>query len=191
VFMSVLIVLLLVAVHHSAAQIKGQMTTADILATLKPGQWAQLEGTIRPDMSIICTEVKLLTGDLLDDDWEITGAIRKVNQEKKEVEILRVPIKVQSDTEFKDKAGTLKSFADVKTRLFVRAEGTYLKDGTFLAKQIRNRSPEPGEKADPDLQTEIEVVGRVEKIDPTNRTITLMGMSFQLNDRTKGKSAIK
>jgi hypothetical protein len=191
VFMSVLIALLLVAVHQSGAQTKGRMTTADIFAALKPGQWAQLEGTVRPDSSIICTEIKLLTGDLLDDDWEITGVIRKVHQEKQEVEILRVPIKVQQDTEFKDKAGTLKSFADVKTNFLVQAEGTYLKDGTFLARQIENKSPEPGQPADPELMKEIEVVGRIEKIDPTNRTITLMGISFQLTDRTKGKSAIK
>src|SRR5687767_9740971 len=107
VFMDVLVALLLVAVHHhSEAQMKGRMTTAEILATVKPGQWVQLEGTVRPDLSIVCTEIKLLTGDLLDDDWEITGAIGKVNREKQEVEILRVPIKVQPDTEFKDKAGT-------------------------------------------------------------------------------------
>jgi len=189
VFTGVFVVLLLVAVHPGGAQMKGRMTTADILATLKPGQWAELEGTVQQDFSVLCTKVKLLTGDLLDDDWEINGVIQKVNKEKQEVEILRLPIKVQPETEFEDEAGKLKSLADVKANMFVQVEGTYLKDGTFLAKQIENKAAKLAEK--PQLKNEIQITGKVEKIDPTKHTITLMGMTFRLTGITKGTSAIK
>jgi hypothetical protein len=188
--MGVLVALLLVAVHNGEAQRKGRMTTADILATLKPGQWVELKGTVRPDLSVICTEIKLLTGDLLDDDWQITGIIRKIDKEKQEIEIVRLPIKVQSQTEFDDEDDEpFASFADVKTNMLVQVEGTYLKDGTFLANEIENDSAKLLEK--PERKDRIEVRGRVEAIDPTSRTITLMGISFQLTDKTKGKSAIK
>jgi hypothetical protein len=188
-FMSVLLALLLVAVRHGGAQVKGRMTTADILAALKPGQWVELEGTVRPDLSVLCTEIKLLTGDLLDDDWQITGIIRKINKEKQEIEIGRLPIKIQPQTDFDDDHETFKSFADVKTNMLIQVEGTYLKDGTFLANEIENNSAKLLEK--PERKDRLEVRGRVEHIDPTSRTITLMGMSFQLTERTKGKSAIK
>jgi hypothetical protein len=189
IFTGVFVALLLIVAHSSRAQMQGRMTVTDIFAALKPGQWVELEGTIRPDLSILCTGIKLLTGDLLDDDWQITGMVRKVNKEKKEVEILRLPIKIQPETEFDADDGKFKSFADMKTNILVQVEGTYLKDGTFLAKEIENESAKLAEK--PQLKDEIEAIGRVENIDPTNRTITLMGITFQLNDRTKGKSAIK
>jgi hypothetical protein len=145
VFMGVLVALLLVAVHSGEAQIRGKMTTTEILAALKPGQWAQLEGIVRPDRSIQCTQVKLLTGERLDNDWSITGIAGKVSREKQEVEIFRLPVKVQPETVFKEKVGTFKSFADVKPKIIVQAEGTYLQDGTFLARQLKNKSPEPAE----------------------------------------------
>jgi hypothetical protein len=188
-FMSVLLALLLVAVRHGGAQVKGRMTTADILATLKPGQWVELEGIVQPDLSVLCTEIKLLTGDLLDDDWKITGIIRKINKEKQEIEIVRLPIKIQSQTEFDDDHGTFNSFADIKTNMLIKVEGTYLKDGTFLANEIENNSAKLLEK--PERKDRLEARGRVENIDPTGRTMTLMGMSFQLTAKTKGKSAIK
>ena len=167
------------------------MTTADILAALKPGQWAQLEGIIRPDRSIQCMEVKLLTGERLDNDWSITGITGKVNQEKQEVEIFRLPIKVQPETVFKEKIGTFKSFADVKPKIMVKAEGTYLQDGTFLARQLKNIPPEPAKKPDEESDKVIEAVGKVEKIDPTTRRVTLMGMTFQLTQKTKGESVVR
>jgi hypothetical protein len=34
-------------------------------------------------------------------------------------------------------------------------------------------------------------VGKVEKIDPTSRRVTVMGMTFQLNEKTKGESVVR
>jgi predicted RNA-binding protein len=189
VFTSVFVALLLVVVYSSVAQKKGSMPAADILAALKLGQWVVLEGPVQRDLSVQCTKLKPLTGDLLDDDWKIIGTIRKVDKQKQAIEILRLPIKVQPEVEFKDVDGKLKSFADVKFNMFVQAEGTYLKDGTLLAKQIKNEAAKLVVK--PHLKDEIEARGKVEKIDPTNRTITLMGITFQLTDGTQGMSAIR
>jgi hypothetical protein len=189
IFTGVFVTVLLAVVHSGGAQTGGRMTVTDIFAALKPGQWVELEGTVRPNLSVLCTEIKLLTGDLLDDDWEITAAVRKVDKEKQELGILRLPIKIQLETEFDDEAGKVKSLTDVKAGMLVQVEGTYLKDGTFLAKEIESESVKLAEE--PHLKDEIEAVGRVENIDPTNRTITLMGITFQLSERTKGKSAIK
>ena len=189
VFTGVLVALLWVGVYSSVAQKKGSMPAADILAALKLGQWVVLEGPVQRDLSVQCTKLKLLTGDLLDDDWKIIGTIRKVDKQKQAIEILRLPIKVPPEVEFKDVDGKLKSFADVKFNMFVQAEGTYLKDGTLLAKQIKNEAAKLVVK--PHLKDEIEARGKVEKIDPTNRTITLMGITFQLTDGTQGMSAIR
>jgi hypothetical protein len=181
--------LLLVAVHASVAQMKGKMTTADILAALKPGQWVELEGNVQQDFSVLCTEIKLLTGDLLDDDWKLTGIIRSVNKEKQAIEILRLPIKIQPETEFDDDDGKMKSFTDVKTNMLVQVEGTYLKDGTLLAKEIDNESAKLTKK--PQAKDKMKARGKVEEIDPTKRTITLMGITFQFTDGTQGMSAIR
>ena len=189
VFTGVLVALLWVVVYSSVAQKKGSMPAADILAALKLGQWVVLEGPVQRDLSVQCTKLKLLTGDLLDDDWKIIGTIRKVDKQKQAIEILRLPIKVPPEVEFKDVDGKLKSFADVKFNMFVQAEGTYLKDGTLLAKQIKNEAAKLVVK--PHLKDEIEARGKVEKIDPTNRTITLMGITFQLTDGTQGMSALR
>jgi predicted RNA-binding protein len=189
VFTGVLVALLWVGVYSSVAQKKGSMPAADILAALKLGQWVVLEGPVQRDLSVQCTKLKPLTGDLLDDDWKIIGTIRKVDKQKQAIEILRLPIKVPPEVEFKDVDGKLKSFADVKFNMFVQAEGTYLKDGTLLAKQIKNEAAKLVVK--PHLKDEIEARGKVEKIDPTNRTITLMGITFQLTDGTQGMSAIR
>ena len=181
--------LLLVAVHASVAQMKGKMTVADTLAALKPGQWVELEGNVQQDFSVLCTEIKLLTGDLLEDDWKLTGIIRSVNKGKQVIEILRLPIKIQPETEFEDDDGKMKSFTDVKTNMLVQVEGTYLKDGTLLAKEIDNESAKLTEK--PQAKDKIKARGKVEKIDSTKRTITIMGVTFQLTDGTQSMSAIR
>lgn len=190
VLAGVMVALLLVVVQSSEAQRGAIMTIADMFAALKPGQWTQLEGIIRPDFSVQCTEVKILTGDMLTYDWEVMGMVRRVNNVKQEIHIFRIPVKVQPDTVYKEKAGTFKSFADVKAKTIIKAYGTYLKDGTFVAKQLKNKEPDPGKPGD-DPDKEIEVVGQVQSVDSTNQRVTLMGITFQITDRTDRKFAAK
>jgi hypothetical protein len=105
------------------------------------------------------------------------------------MEILHLPIKLQKDAEFQNDAGTFKSFAGLKVGMLVELEGTYLKDGTFLAKEVEDESAKLAGK--PGLKDEIQATGKVEKVNAAKRTVTLMGITFQLTDKTKGKSAIK
>jgi hypothetical protein len=186
---ALLAVLLLATATPGSAQSKMWMTPAEILAALKPGQWVKAEGTVQKDFSVLCTEIKFLTGDFLDDDWSLTGVVRKVDHEKQEMEILLLPIKIQKDTEFENDAGTFKSFAQVKAGMLLEIEGTYLKDGTFLANELEDESAKLAE--DSSLANTIEAEGKVEKIDAVRNTLTLMGITFKINDRTKSRSVIK
>jgi len=190
IFTVALVALLLASVNQAAAQNKSRMTLPEIMATLKPGQWVQLEGSLQKDFSVLCNEVQILTGDFLDDDWSVSAVVRNVDRMKQEAQILRLPIKFKKDAEFQNKsAGVFKSLADVKAGMLIELEGTYLKDGTFLAKEIENESAKLEKK--PKLKDEIQAVGKVEKVDAAKRTITLMGITFQITDKTEGKSAVK
>ncbi len=171
------------------AQAKMWMTPAEVMAALKPGQWLKVEGTLQKDFSVLSTQLQFMTGDFLDDDWSLTGIVRKVDPEKQEMEVLQLPVKIQKDTEFEDDAGTFKSFAQVKSGMFLEIEGTYLKNGTFLAKELEDESPKLEE--DSSLANTIEAEGKVEKIDVDKKTLTLMGITFQISDRTKSRSVIK
>ncbi len=165
------------------------MTPAEILGALKPGQWVKLEGTVQKDLSVLCTKIKFLTGDFLDDDWSLTGTVRKANPEKQELAIFHMPIKIQKDAEFQSDDGTFKSFAQVKVGMFLQVEGTYLKDGTFLAKELEDKSAKLAK--DSGLENNIEAEGKVERVDAAKSAVTLMGMTFRINEKTKSRSVIK
>jgi hypothetical protein len=184
-----LAIALLAAVSPSQAQTKTTMSLTETLNILKPGQWVQLEGAIQKDFSVLCAEVQILTGDFLDDDWALAAVIQSLDKMQREAKILRLPIKFQKDTEFENDAGTFRSFADLKVGMLVELEGTYLKDGTFLAKEVEDESAKLAEK--PRLKNEIQAEGKIEKVDVAKRVITLMGIPFQLTERTRCKSAIK
>ncbi|MGH7494299.1 MAG: DUF5666 domain-containing protein [bacterium] len=168
------------------AQAKMWMTPAEVLAALKPGQWVKMEGTLQKDFSVWCTEVKILTGDFLDDEWSICTLVKKIDSEKQQVEIMQLPVSVQKDAEYQ---GELKSFADVKVGMLLDVDGTYLKDGTFLANQVEDESSELEEK--PEKANEVDVKGKVDKIDAAESTVTIMGITFRITEKTKSRSVIK
>ena len=177
------------ALSSAGAQTKKKMTPAEVMAALKPGQWVKMEGIVQKDFSVMCMDIKTLTGDLLEDDWEITAVIRKVDNEKKEFALLLLPIKIQPDTEFEDKTGKMKGFVDLKPGMLVEVDGTFLKDGTFLSKEVENVSAELAEESG--LQNEVEIVGKVDRINVAKRTVTVMGTTFHIIAETELKSALK
>jgi hypothetical protein len=191
VFVVALMTLLIAMVDPAGAQskLKRKMTPAEIVAALKPGQWVQMEGIVQKDFSVLCTEAQILTGDFLDDDWAITAVARRVDIEKQEIHVLNLPVKTQKETEFQGADGKAMGFADVKVGMLLDIEGTYLKDGTFLAKEVDDESNDL--ITEPGLKDEVEVMGKVGKVDTAKRTVTVMGILFQLTDKTKGKSVIK
>ena len=192
-FVTALAAMLCVGADLGMTQTIKRLTPAEIIAEIRPGQWMKLEGkVVQPGLPVLCTEVQFLTGDFKEDDWSITGAVRRVDLEKKEMELfVLLPIITKDDTEFKnrDKDATFTSFADVKVGMLVEADGTYLKDGTFLSVEVEDEKEKLAKK--PEAKGEVEATGRVEKWEADNQTITMMGITFQLNDRTKSRSVIK
>jgi hypothetical protein len=170
---------------------KKPMSAAEILQALKPGQWVKVEGIIQGDSSVLCKEVKFLTGDFLEDDWKLAGVTHQVDPVNRQLRIAGPLIKLRGDAEFENDGGTgpFKGFDDVKPGMRLDVEGTYLKDGTFFAKQIQNGSARLA--SEPGLENEIKVRGKVGDVDLATRSVTLMGITFKITDRTKGKSAIR
>ncbi len=159
----------------------------DVFATAKPGQWAEFNGPYQKDNTILAMKVKFVSGTILEDDWEVSGKILSVDPQAQTLKLVRQwPIKCQKGAEFKDKNGIAVSFANLKVGMTVEAEGTYQKEGGFLAKEIEEDEVKEEEEAD-----EISVFGKIEKVDAANKTIQALGITFVITDQTKSKAAIK
>jgi hypothetical protein len=188
IFLFAIVFLMLATVDSAGAQVRRAMKSAEILAALKPGQWAQLEGIVQKDFSVLCSEVKIFTGDIQDDDWGLTGLLRKIDSQKGEVKILTVPIKFRKGVKFRSGGKQLKSVDDLEIGMLAKVKGTH-ENGYFLAKKFKDQS---GKLAnEPGLKQEIEAEGKVQNIDHNRQMITLMGIRFKLTDRTQGKMAVK
>jgi hypothetical protein len=178
------------AAGGAIAQTSTSRATPEFLATLKPGQWIQLEGAPQRDGSILCTEVKLLTGDFIDDDWAIRGTTRNINPQTREFNISRYRIRLKHEVEYDDEgSGKFKGFSDIRPNLPVKVQGTYMKDGSFLAKEVNDMTIRTARK--PGSETKLLIVGKVEGVSPSKRTITAMGSTFVIGQQTKLKSVLK
>ena len=192
VFVLLIIMLLLISVNTGEAKKrKIKMNSEEIINVLKPGQWVKVKGMVQKDFSVLCREVKILTGDFLADDWEIVAVVQKIDKIKKVFELLHLPVTVQSDADFEPSSDTVafRSFDDLKVGMLVELEGTYFDNGTFMAREIEDESHKLEEK--PHVKDKIEVKGKIDTIDADNHTISLMGITFQITNKTKGKSVIR
>jgi hypothetical protein len=189
VFTAILAVLLLAAISSAIAQKKPKMKPNEILSAAKPGQWVQMEGVVQKDFSVLCTDVKILTGDIPANQWSMEGFARDIDPSKNEFKMLLVSVKAVDTTEFKSKSNqAFKSLTDLKPEMLVEVDGIYQKNGTFLALEVEDKSEKLATK--PHLQNMIETYGKVEKIDTARRTMTVMGITFQLTDRSEGEYAV-
>ena len=189
VFVVLLAALSLAPISSVHAQASTKMTPEEILAAIKPGIGVKLEGVIQRDYSVLCMKAKILTGDFRDDDWSITAVAGSIDKAQQEFKLLRLPVKTRSTTDYETKIGVFKSFDDLKAGTLVEVDGTYLKGDTLLALEIEDVSAEL--VAEPGSENEVEIKGKVEKVDVPNRTVTLMGITFHINDNTRLKSASK
>ena len=165
----------------------GKKSSGDIIKSLKPGQWVQLDGAIQKDLTILTKKVKFITGDFQDDDWEIKAPLRRiVDPSKRQFEVLRLAVAMAEGADYENDAGTLKSFGDLKVGMLVELEGTFLKDGSFLAEEVQQELD-----FEPQEINEIKAVGKVERVNPANSTVVLMGITFQISPSTTSKSVIK
>ncbi|MEK7729029.1 MAG: DUF5666 domain-containing protein [candidate division KSB1 bacterium] len=164
-------------------------TGGAIVNALKVGQWVKFQGVPRPDQSVTLAKIKLVTGDFKDDDWQVFGPARALDAQKKEFMILFLRIKVSDTAEYSTDAidKEVKNFADLRSGMLLEAEGTFLKDGIFLAADITDQTA----STDAEDANEVEFFGKIEKIDAVKRTITMMGVTFHITDATKLKSAVK
>ncbi len=169
--------------NNGSAQTK---TAAELFAALKPGQWVKIEGAAQKDFTVIAKEVKLLTGDFQDDDFEIEAPVRAiVDKSKRQFQLLTIPITMEADAKYESDDGTFTSFEQLQPGMFVEIEGAYLKDGSFLADEVQP------ETVDAEDAGNVVLVGKAEKVDAAKRTITMMGVTFQIGEKTKVKSVIK
>jgi hypothetical protein len=157
--------------------------------TLKVGQWLKIQGLPRPDQSVTTTKIKLVTGDFKNDDWQVFGPARALDNTKKEFMILSLRIKASEETEYTTEAldAEVKNFADLKSGMLVEVEGTFLKDGIFLATEVKDETA----STDAEDAEEVEFFGKIDKIDTLKRTITMLGVTFHITDATKLKTALK
>jgi len=160
----------------------------DVFPTLRTGQWIRVVGVVMKDRSVRCTELKVLAGDFLDDDWGLTGQIEAVDVPGGRLMIAHIPVLIGENAVLESTYGHYESLAEIKPGMIVEVDGTYMKDGTFLAHDLDDESDEfelpPGERR-------LRIVGKVEQMDPSRRRIQVMGTVFFLTDGTQVKSLIR
>jgi hypothetical protein len=191
VFFVIVVALPAMTVNVASAQTtKIKNAPEAVLAALQPGLAVKMQGLMQKDSSVLCTDIKTLPADLAEDNWEIIAAAHKIDPENREFMLLQVPIKLQPTAKFKDESGgAFQSFADLKTGMLVEVRGTYLKDGTFLCKKVENVSSKL--MAKPGKQNEVEIKGKIEKIDTASRTVRVAGVTFNIVTETEFKTALK
>lgn len=172
--------------HGQGAKIA---SATDRLTTLKVGQWVQIRGGLRADSTSRCDELKILTGDILDDDWALKGSVQALNPAKLEFTLNGVGIQVTEDTNFDSPVRPFRAFSDLRMGQIVEVEGTYLKNGRFLAKEVDDESDEMARR--PWAQGQIMLVGRIERVDARKRLVSAMGMVFEVTENTRLRSAIE
>jgi hypothetical protein len=178
------IVVLTLVVVKIDSSLFGQNGNEQIfLRNLKVGDWVKLEGTAQKDSTILLSEIKVILGELEDDDWEISGVVSRVVAEDKKIYILRLPIIFDRDTKYGYR-NAIKSFSDIETGIYVELEGSFLNDGTFLAVEIGK------EKISEDEKDVVEWKGKVQSVNPAENAFTILGHTAILTPETKIKSYI-
>lgn len=182
--------LVLLATATAHAQSGGAGTPAQLMAALKVGQWVKIEGPAGKAPTVQCSEAKMLTGDFLDGDWQISADVRSVDAAKGTFLVFTMPCKLGDGCTFKSKKNPgFKSLSQLKPGMYVNVEGTFLRDGTLLAQKVADKADELEEK--PEHKGLVRLRGRIDKLSTTAQTVTVMGITFQVNSRTQAKSVIR
>lgn len=177
--------LVLMSPTSSRGQVGQNRRAANHLASLKVGQWIRIEGYMRDGQSALCTEVRQLTGDFLDDDWMLKGTVQAIHPEKREFTIGVFRVRVAGNTGF-DKQSGLSGFSDLRRGRLVEVEGTYQKHRTLLASEVDNETDEM--KMTPRSKDWIQLAGRVERVDSGKKLLSTMGVDFQITEKTRLRS---
>jgi hypothetical protein len=182
--------LALLAAGTAHAQSGRAGTPTELMAALKVGQWVKIEGPAGKTPVVQCSEAKMLTGDFLDGDWQITSEVRRVDAEKGMFTVFTMPCKVGDSCTFKSKSNPgFKSLAQLKPGMYVNVEGTFLRDGTLLARKVADKADDLVEK--PEHKGLVRLRGRIDKVNAPGQSVTVMGVTFQVNSHTQAKSVIR
>jgi hypothetical protein len=163
---------------------------AELMSALKVGQWVKIEGPTANAPIVQCTQAKMLTGDFLDGDWQISADVRRVDPASRTFTVYTMPCKLAQNCTFKSKTDpAFTSLAQVKPGMYVNVEGTFLRDGTLLANKVSDKASELDTK--PDHKGSVRLRGRIDKLNPSAMTVTVMNITFQVNSHTQAKSVIR
>jgi hypothetical protein len=171
------------------AQTSRNGSVGDRLAGLRVGHWIQLEGMTRASRPVACSEVRPLAGDFLDDDYSVKGLVGSVDPARLEFTIGGSRVRLTRSTTYDSPRGTLRGIAELHAGMILDVEGTLLKDGPLLAAEVDDESDEIA--TNPQVRSEIEVTGKIERIDLRRQVVTVMGIEFQVTPRTRLLSAIR
>ena len=163
---------------------------AELMAALKVGQWVKIEGPTANAAIVQCTQAKMLTGDFLDGDWQISSEVRRVDPAKGTFTVYTMPCKLAQNCVFKSKTNpAFTSLAQLKPGMYVNVEGTFLRDGTLLANKVGDKASELETK--PEHKGSVRLRGRIDRLNPSAMTVTVMNITFQVNSHTQAKSVIR
>ena len=165
-------------------------TPAELMSALKVGQWVKIEGPTANAAMVQASAAKMLTGDFLDGDWQISSKVKRVDPAKGTFLVYTMPCKLAENCAFKSKTNPgFKGLAQVKPGMYVNVEGTFLPDGTLLAQKVGDKADELEDK--PSHEGLVRLRGRIDKLDAAAKTVTVMGIKFQINAKTQAKSVIR
>ena len=182
-------IVIMVAPEAGWSQAGKKGTPGSFLAHLRVGHWVQLEGTVQLASSMVCTEVRELTGDFLDDDWSLKGAVGVIDTQKGEFTIGGCRVRTTENTTYASSARAFKAITGLRQGMRVDVEGTFLQDGVLLAAEVDDESREIAHR--PQLKSQVVVVGKIEKVDTGKRLVTVMGIEFQVTEKTKLRSVME
>lgn len=161
----------------------------DPLATFRVGHWVKVLGAAQGATPASCLQLKLLTGDFLDDDWAVRGSVTAVDRERREFRIGGCRVQVTDNTTFESPNRNFKSYADVRPGSYVEVEGTFLSTGILLAAEVDDEADELAKQ--PKTRDQIEMVGKIERLDTRKRVVALMGMDFTVTPKTQVRSVLR
>lgn len=161
----------------------------DPLATFRVGHWVKLLGAAQGASPPPCLELKLLTGDFLDDDWSVRGTVTAVDRERRDFTIGTCRIQVTDNTTFESPRKDFKGFADVSPGAYLEIEGTFVTSGVLMAAEVDDESDEAAKQ--PKTRDRIEMVGKIERLDTRKRVVGLMGMEFTVTPKTQVRSVLR
>lgn len=184
-----LLIVFLVAPAAVGAQTASNPAVTDPLAGLSVGQWIRLQGTLRGSTSVTCTNVRQLAGDFLDDDWSLKGTVRSTDAAKQEFAIAGCRVSVTGNTTYGRSKGEFGGFPDLKVGMLLEIEGGFLQRGVLLAAEVDDESDELVRR--PELKHQIEVVGKIDRLDARRRVLTVMGIDFHVTEKTRLRTVIK